>query len=329
MLSGFVLSYAYHSRVVSPSQFYLSRLSRIRPITFSSLLFTLVFLPNYLYLTFSPNLNSSGAILLSNLLCVQSLIPIPSFYFGYNAVAWSISCELFFYLLFPFLIRLKFPKLLSLLAFISIICCFLSFLLSFSSLSFFSRNLLDSLSIHGFVYINPIFRLPEFILGILAFHVSCFASKSSTFLSRNHYFSNLIANKLFISDILCILCIFVCFSHVNPFVWAPLPLQITLNQLKSGVGFCLFIILLQNTNLLLKPLLSLKPLVFLGEISLGLYLFHQPFMIRASNLGGLFLGDLNLVYPNIFYVFLLSIFTAIFFHYFVERPFRYLFKPSR
>ena len=268
-------------------------------------------------------------IFLSNILCVQSLIPIPSFYFGYNAVAWSISCELFFYLLFPFLIRLKLPKLLSLLAFISIICCLLSLLLSFSSLSFFSRHSLDSLSIHGFVYINPIFRIPEFFLGILAFHVSCFASKSTTFLNRNPYFSNLIANKLFVSDILCILCIFVCFSHVNPFVWAPLPLQITLNQLKSGVGFCLFIILLQNTNLLLRPLLSLKPFVFLGEISLGLYLFHQPFMIRASNLGGLFLGDLNLVYPNIFYVFLLSIFTATFFHYFVERPFRYLFKPSR
>ena len=79
VLSGFVLSYAYHSRVVSPSQFYLSRFSRIWPITFSSLLFTLVFLPNYLYLPFSSNLNSSGVIFLSNILCVQSLIPIPSF----------------------------------------------------------------------------------------------------------------------------------------------------------------------------------------------------------------------------------------------------------
>ena len=325
VLSGFVLSYAYHLRIFSLIKFYLSRLSRIWPITFSSLLFTLLFLPQYLYLPSSSDLNNAGLILVSNILCFQSMIPIPSFHFGYNAVAWSISCELFFYLFFPFLIRLSFPKLLSLFSCISIFCCIISYWLSTSSFPFFSHSSLDSLSIHGFIYINPIFRLPEFLIGILTYHASCLISKHRAFLSRNIYFANLIANKLFLSDILCIFCILVCFLHAFPFAGVPVSLQITLNQLKSGIGFSLFIIILRHTKSFLSILLSSSPLVFLGQISLGLYLFHQPFMIRFSNLGGLYFGDLNLFPPNVFFVFAYSISTSIFFHYFIERPCRRFF----
>ena len=32
-------------------------------------------------------------------------VPTDKVYFGYNAVAWSLSCEVFFYLCFPWLVK--------------------------------------------------------------------------------------------------------------------------------------------------------------------------------------------------------------------------------
>ena len=90
VLSGFVLSYAYHSKKLILPIFYLDRISRGWPITFISLIFTVLFLPSNLYLPFPQSSSSPALVLFSNILCLQSLIPIPSFYFGYNAVAVSL-----------------------------------------------------------------------------------------------------------------------------------------------------------------------------------------------------------------------------------------------
>ena len=96
VLSGFVLSYAYNSKKLYLRKFYLDRLSRVWPITFTSILLTLLLLPANLYLPLPTSSFSTGWILLSNIFCLQSLIPIPSFYFGFNVAVWSISTEIIF-----------------------------------------------------------------------------------------------------------------------------------------------------------------------------------------------------------------------------------------
>ncbi|MHA6762416.1 acyltransferase family protein [Streptacidiphilus sp. PAMC 29251] len=48
---------------------------------------------------------ASPGVVVPNLLLVQSWSPNPDVYFGLNTVSWSLSCEVFFYLLFPFLLR--------------------------------------------------------------------------------------------------------------------------------------------------------------------------------------------------------------------------------
>ncbi|MFC1435189.1 acyltransferase family protein [Streptacidiphilus sp. N1-3] len=48
---------------------------------------------------------ASPEVVVPNLLLVQSWSPNPDVYFGLNTVSWSLSCEAFFYLLFPFLLR--------------------------------------------------------------------------------------------------------------------------------------------------------------------------------------------------------------------------------
>ena len=104
------MTYAYGNRRIYLSKFYISRFLRIWPITFLSLFLTL-FYSLIIYIPGSVSQFSHGAVLLTNIFCIQSLIPIPSFYFSFNAVAWSVSVELIFYALFPFLTVLSFRAL--------------------------------------------------------------------------------------------------------------------------------------------------------------------------------------------------------------------------
>ena len=87
VLSGFVLTYAYTSRSINTSTFYLSRFLRIWPVTIFSLLLVIIFLPANLYLPFEVSVFSPGLIFIANLFCIQSFIPIPTFFFGFTLFA--------------------------------------------------------------------------------------------------------------------------------------------------------------------------------------------------------------------------------------------------
>ena len=215
----------------------------------------------------------------------STLIPIPSFYFGYNAVAWSIFTEIFFYFLFPYLNRLNCKNNITTCWQYSD-CIHYIILFVFYCCTIFSQNYLDSLSLHGIAYIHPFFRLPEFIFGILAYKLSLALLNSRV--PINILFKcilRFLKYPIFV-DILCFSFIYFCFSPSSPLDFAPASVQITLSQIKSGFGFSLFICLISNFDCCLRRLFSMRPFVFLGRISLGFYLFHQPLMIRFSNLGG-------------------------------------------
>ena len=104
VLSGFILTYVYAERManktVTVRKFLFTRWARIWPLHLACLvIFVTVF-------------SSWNAILgswdhtprfLTNLTMLQSWVPDPGWYFGFNGVSWSISTEFFFYLAFPFL----------------------------------------------------------------------------------------------------------------------------------------------------------------------------------------------------------------------------------
>jgi peptidoglycan/LPS O-acetylase OafA/YrhL len=101
ILSGFVLTWS-HRRGDRPSAFYRRRFSRIAPAYWVTLLAGIA-LTSYLHRSrgVAPLLES-----LPSIVGIQAWFPERQIYFGGNAVGWTLSCEAFFYALFPALVLL-------------------------------------------------------------------------------------------------------------------------------------------------------------------------------------------------------------------------------
>ena len=105
--------------------------------------------------------------LLAHLTLSQSFIFDANYNLSLNSPAWSISCEAFFYLMFPFIIRASERKI-----FKYILAIMFILLLSFPTV--LSENT------YAYLYnFNPFIRIFDFILGIYLFKF--YQKKSPTF----------------------------------------------------------------------------------------------------------------------------------------------------
>jgi peptidoglycan/LPS O-acetylase OafA/YrhL len=108
LLSGFILAYTYHDRFVTrrphaAREFLTARAARILPaylLAFVLALWTCPMGKDILSLKFAQALWPA----LAHLTMTQALVPNMKYYFGFNPPAWSLSCEWTFYLLFPLLL---------------------------------------------------------------------------------------------------------------------------------------------------------------------------------------------------------------------------------
>lgn len=98
VLSGFVLTWS-HREGESARKFYRNRFARVWPLhAVTTFLSTLV-----------PPLATSATIwpaLPFVLTLTQAWVPAGGYVVAFNGISWSLSCEAFFYLSFPFLIRI-------------------------------------------------------------------------------------------------------------------------------------------------------------------------------------------------------------------------------
>ncbi|SOD70370.1 peptidoglycan/LPS O-acetylase OafA/YrhL [Jatrophihabitans sp. GAS493] len=158
LLSGFVLTWTWHSQI-SARQFYGRRFARIYPSMVTVTLLVVI------VVAIRPNHFDSGILgLITGLLLIQAWFP--GFYpvYAYNAVTWSLSCEAFFYAVFP----LGIARLARLGGRGQSIA---------AAVALAAGGLATAILVligHGgdIAFNNPLVRLPEFILGIvLAFRV--------------------------------------------------------------------------------------------------------------------------------------------------------------
>ncbi len=163
-LSGFILAYNYSPAFSQLSKksvlsFYSARFARIYPVYLMSFFLAVPVTPERLFASPSQWVISG----LANIFLVQSFIPNMNIFFGFNGVAWSLSDEMWFYVLFPFLLygvlRLsaKYNK---------------QVVVLWGALSTWLALILFLLPQHvglnnWLAYVFPVTRLPDFVVGML------------------------------------------------------------------------------------------------------------------------------------------------------------------
>ena len=269
ILSGFVLSYNYSSRSASTSRFYQARFARIYPTHLLCLLIsaipviilihrhdTLGILDRY---AIRGNLlHGFLAALAAQLLLLTAWLPFAALNQPWNGPAWSISCEAFFYAIFPFISkRLKNRK--------------SSHLRAIAALLWLSQGVLIIGILHfasyhrkGFLATQfPLVHVSEFLIGMIV-ALLCLRKELPVFVYRSP--------ALVVS--LCLLAIASLAS------WdAPLP-QAYL-QIPCFVGIISATAACPHRFAVLQT----RPLVLMGEASFALYLVHIPIAYAGILLG--------------------------------------------
>ncbi len=167
VLSGFILAYVYPSldTPAAVRRFYVARFARIWPAHMAALALC------YLLLAGDPSLNGTGIdrldLWLANILLIQAWIPYAESFFGYNSVSWSISTEVFFYAAFPVLIAGFARKWLIKLATVALLSLALIIICLATNLSVYT-SLDQGVTLTGVLYINPLARIFEFVVGMCA-----------------------------------------------------------------------------------------------------------------------------------------------------------------
>lgn len=109
LLSGFILTYNYAERgakgELGAARFWKARLSRLYPVYLFTLLISVGMLMEE-YHSQTPGMFAAGLVLTPLLL--QGWHPVLATF--WNTPAWTLSTEVFFYALFPFLIRRPAPR---------------------------------------------------------------------------------------------------------------------------------------------------------------------------------------------------------------------------
>jgi len=256
ILSGFVMAAGYGEKILSPS-FSLStyvkrRWARIYPLHLLCLLAAVL-------LSIKSMTWQHLLMLVPNALLLQSWIPVKDVYFSGNAVSWCLSDLFFFYALFPLLGRFLFRKKLGR----SVLFVILFVILYFVFFLFIPEE-----KVHAFLYIFPVFRLLDFIIGMLLYAVyvhlkgvgiserlcNCsFGTKSVAEIFSVLLLSSCICAYPFIPDR------FVYASYY----WLPMGILILLFSLINISGG------------IISHILSKKWMVYLGNISFSIYMIHQ------------------------------------------------------
>lgn len=295
ILSGFVLALNYQKKIVghpnfSYKNFYIARIARIYP------LHVLTFCLMIPFVILQGLFGWDKALM--NLFLLQSFVPDKLYYFSINNVSWSISTELFFYLMFPFYVvwiyKYKWFK-------------YVLYFTAVPLLIYLEPKLsVDRGLEKWFYYINPIVRSLDFILGIILCQVYQLLKEKQVNFTRGS-----------ILEIFALVLFFVFFWYHEDvargfrygiYYWTPVCLIVLVFAMQRGI---------------ISRFLQNKLLVYLGEISFGFYMIHM-FVIKYGNY---FIIDLN-DFIKIGIYFTVSIILSILCFEYFEKPLAQVIKEK-
>lgn len=260
MLSGYILAYRYESSSVVWSEYFWSRFSRIYPVYFAAALITIpwVNLPPANQNVIADVQLQVGRwimLLLADVTILQAWFPALFKYWN-NGGSWSISNEMFFYAVFPFVmpliasvsVRNKIRWLLG--------CYFFSLCIGWGYILF------DSGGAFAYYYALPIFRIPEFLIGIALFHFARSVSLSTAALECG----------LFV--VAAVWSIYLCLFG------GLFPIYITHNWINIPM-IAVLLLVLSRPDSIVSKMFSMSPLVWAGRISYCFYSFQAVIIFCA------------------------------------------------
>lgn len=273
VLSGFILAFVYREfdSLGSLRDFYAARIARIWPLHLVTLLLFLAIIPSGSWFVGGHGADAVK-VTLANVFLLQSWIPWSRYFFSFNAVSWSISTEMLFYLMFP-LLRHRWSETWHWKS--MTVAIMIGGILTIAT----SRGVpgIDSTgpyaaSSDGIAYIWPFVRIGEFVLGMLA--GSIFVATQ-----RRGGQSVILWTTMEIAALASIwLLRNITFGLEGRIAGHPLGLTAwTVYFAHSGAaaGFALVALVMAFGRGAISRALSIKPLVLLGEASFALYLVHQ------------------------------------------------------
>lgn len=270
ILSGFVMIYAYQDRELDNSfigsiKFSLKKIKKLYPLHIIMMLSAIVFVVFELMKDFSMKaLYIQIGELVLNVLLLQSWVPASDVYFSLNGVAWYLSACVFIYAMFPTLLRLIKKMNIKQL----IIGVFAIYLLQIV-LGFFSQyieipgDFFDNFP-KWFTYVLPAFRLGDFLIG-------CFVGK--LYFEKRFTINKYLATFIEAATIALIFVAQWIYVHPERFGiiggdW----FRCTMIFTPTSV---LLILMFAINKGLISKVLTIKPILYIGNISAYTFLIHQ------------------------------------------------------
>lgn len=296
ILSGFILSYTYNTEL-NLTNYFRSRVARIYPIYIFVALITLPWLMLQSFIGEHLTILEVALLLTLGVLLLQAWIP-PSLSHWNNGGSWSISVEAFFYLCFPGLKKLiaKSNRRSSFILLYS--SYFMILIISFSVYLYENEGM-------SLAYSMPIFRIFEFVIGMLAFKLFY---RNQSILSSHYLFIGIAF--VFLADLV--------------FIGEKLPLYVTHNWIAIPF-FVLLLINLSEPKNLLSRILSNRILNLLGRSSYSFYSLQVFLILMSIKWKSKAQENLTILENNqTFALILLSVLvvSSIFAYRFIEEPLR-------
>lgn len=267
VLSGFILTHVYSSRPFPGyAAFVRARLARSWPMhALATLALVLYVRPESI--TFDgPGWFDKWVQLVFNLTLTHAAMPFDSYIYSWNAVSWSISTEMFFYLAFPFLLvdlRRRWLRHVGL----ALICAALV-LGALRLAGVPTEGGRNEVTLLSGVYANPLVRVVEFVLGMV------------TWLAWDRWLRDARQGPLAgtLAELVLALAVVAWLGWGVEAVGRTIswpPLAVAFGHAGSAWLFALLIATLARPRGAIGCVLAVRPLVFLGEISFAIYLLHQ------------------------------------------------------